>query len=268
MRVAQSRGVLRLTQFAALTAAALARGKRQGDFDPASAAAFGNDLAKRVIHRLGITVSFTGERPRGLFLLVSNHRSYMDIPVLMSAVPALFLAKQEIQSWPLIGKTAEIAKTIFVDRDSRSSRKRALAEIRRTLVAGTPVALFPEGTTTRGPSTLPFRPGSFWLAAELGIPAVPVAVSYADPMNAWIDDDPFVGHFVRQLSARDVDIRVAFGPAITGTDGFAMRDAAESWIRADLAPRDAISFAPRAFPRGDDEGELPRPFFGGLAPAT
>jgi 1-acyl-sn-glycerol-3-phosphate acyltransferase len=265
----RARGLFRLSQFVALTASALLRGKRQGDLDDASAAAFGNDLAKRILSRLGITVSFTGERPRGLFLLVSNHRSYMDIPVLMSAATAIFLAKEEIRSWPLVGSTAAIAKTIFVDRDSRPSRKRALAEIRRTLLAETSVALFPEGTTTRGPSTLRFRPGSFWLAAELGVPVIPAAVSYADPMNAWIDDDPFVGHFVRQLSAREVDIRVAFGPPITGTDGLAMRDAAQAWIRGALAPRDAIAFAPRALPRGDDEeGQLPRRFLGGLAPAT
>ncbi|MGH7803688.1 MAG: hypothetical protein ACREQJ_05025, partial [Candidatus Binatia bacterium] len=124
-----------------------------------------------------------------------------------------------------------------------------------------------------GPSTLPFRPGSFRLAAELGVPVVPVAVSYADPANAWIADDPFVGHFVRQLSAATVDIRVAFGPAFRGGDGFELRDAGEAWIRAELAARDAIAFRPRAVPltRDDDEaGARPRSvlFPGGLAPAT
>lgn len=267
----RARGVYRLAQFMAITASAIARGKRQGELDETAAVAFGNDLATRIIDQLGITVSFTGDRPRGLFLLVSNHRSYMDIPVLMSAAPAIFLAKQEIQSWPLIGTASTMAKTIFVDRDSRPSRKRALAEIRSQLGAGVPVALFPEGTTTRGPSLLPFRPGSFWAAAELGVPVVPVAVSYADPENAWIDDDPFVGHFIRQLSAPTVDIRVSFGPTFSGRDGFELRDSAEAWIRSALEPRDAIAFSPRIAPlvRDDDEEDArPVLFPGGLAPAT
>jgi 1-acyl-sn-glycerol-3-phosphate acyltransferase len=268
----RARGLYRLGQFAALSVAALLRGRRRGELDFAAAAAFGHDLAEKIVERLGIHVTFTGERPRGLRLLVSNHRSYMDIPVLMSAAPAIFLAKEEIGAWPLVGSVAAMARTIFVDRDSRSSRKRALAAIRQTLVAGTPVALFPEGTTTRGPGILPFRPGSFWLASELGLPVVPVAISYADPANAWIDDDPFVGHFVRQLSAPTVDIRVGFGPPLMGRDGFALRDAAEEWIREELALRDAITFGRTIVPLAgdDDEGTLPRTFAlpGGFAPAT
>ncbi|MGH7803335.1 MAG: lysophospholipid acyltransferase family protein, partial [Candidatus Binatia bacterium] len=170
LRVAHSRGLYRLTQFMAITAGAIARGRRRGALDPRDAVAFGNDVATRILSRLGITVSFTGERPSGLFLLVSNHRSYMDIPALMSAAPAIFLAKEEIRSWPLVGAAATMAQTIFVDRDSRPSRKRALAAIRSHLSTGIPIALFPEGTTTRGPGALPFRPGSFWAAAKLGVP--------------------------------------------------------------------------------------------------
>ena len=273
LRVAHSRGLYRLAQFLAITGSAITRGKRQGELDARAAVAFGNDVATRILSRLDISVSFTGERPRGLFLLVANHRSYMDIPVLMSAAPAIFLAKEEIRAWPLVGAATKLAQTIFVDRESRPSRKLALASIRRHLRAGIPVALFPEGTTTRGPGTLPFRPGSFWAAAELGVPVVPVAVSYADPANAWIDDDPFVGHFIRQLSAATVDIRVAFGPSFAGRDGFALRDAAEAWIRTELAPRDAIAFSPRRVPLTRDDGEAgarPRSllFPGGLAPAT
>lgn len=237
------RGIRRLLQFAAISAEALRRVRKQGGVDPATAALEGRRIAGRILDRLDIDVRVSGSPPSGLYLMVSNHRSYMDIPVLMSVAPAVFLAKREIGGWPLVGSLARELHTIFVERDDRASRKLALAAIRRLLESDTSVALFPEGTTTYGPGVLQFRPGSFWLAAELGVPVVPAAVSYVDPANAWIDDDPFVGHFLRQLSAPEIAIDVSFGPALRGTDGFALRDAAEAWVRESLAPRDRLAWS-------------------------
>lgn len=268
-----ARGILRLFRFAAITAAALAEGRRRGALDAAAAAREANRVATTIVERLGIEVRIEGARPSGLHLLVCNHRSYMDIPVLMSAAPAIFLAKREIGGWPLVGALARQLGTIFVERDARASRKRALAAIRRTLALGTSVALFPEGTTTTGPGTLGFRPGSFWAAAELGVPVVPAAIAYAEPSNAWVDDDPFVGHFLRELSAPVVEIDVRFGPPLRGRDGFALRDEAEAWIRDALAPLDAATAERRRLRTSNDASAARPPSValpalpGGLAPS-
>jgi 1-acyl-sn-glycerol-3-phosphate acyltransferase len=262
-RAIPARGILRLLRFAAIAAAVIAEGRRRKPLDAIASAREAHRVASAIVERLGIDVRVEGTPPAGLHLLVCNHRSYMDIPVLMSVAPGIFLAKREIAGWPLVGALARELGTIFVERDSRPSRKRALASM---------VALFPEGTTTTGPGIRPFRPGSFWAAAELGVPVVPAAIAYAEPSNAWVDDDPFVGHFLRELSAPAVEIHVRFGPPLDGRDGFALRDEAEAWIRSMLAPLDAASAHRRRRSPGES-APRPRPLelpglFGGLAPTA
>ena len=68
-----------------------------------------------------------GARPRVLF--VSNHVSWVDIVVIGSIVPVAFVAKREVASWPLVGITAKLQRTVFVDRARRHQAGDAVAEI-------------------------------------------------------------------------------------------------------------------------------------------
>ena len=66
---------------------------------------------------MGVRVAVRGEPPGAPFLLVANHLSYLDIPVIGSQVGAIFVAKSEIAGWPGIGFVCRAINTIFIDRN-------------------------------------------------------------------------------------------------------------------------------------------------------
>jgi len=195
-------------------------------------------LATMLLRLLGVVIERQGAPPPGLCVVVANHRSYVDIPLLMSAAPSVFLAKTEIAAWPLFGTSARLSRTVFVDRDDRDSRNRALAELGARLDQGERIAVFPEGTTTTGPGCLPFRTGAFRLAAARGLPVVPIAICYRDRRDAWVDDASFVGHFLDRFREPNMVVTLAIGPELRGADASMLKDRAERWILQRLAGAD------------------------------
>ncbi len=228
-----TRALARLARFAGITGAAtaglLARAAARRSSIEHSARA-GHEWALAVIGRLGLDLRVNGSPPPPGVLVTGNHRSYVDIPAILAATPAIFLAKVEVGAWPLLGWGARIAHTIFVCREDAASRKQALAQMRRVLDRGTSVALFPEGTTTKTPGMLPFHRGSFRLAAERGYGVVPAAIRYDDPEDAWIDDESFVAHFRRRCGRRDIRLTLDLGPVLHGSDPESLKTRAEDWI--------------------------------------
>ncbi|HVE84862.1 MAG TPA: lysophospholipid acyltransferase family protein [Myxococcales bacterium] len=191
---------------------------------------------RSLISLLGVELEQEGPRPPEGSILVANHRSYLDIPALLSVVPCLFVAKQEVGRWPLLGRAAGLAETIFVRRDDRRSGARALRAVRRAIQQRRTVTIFPEGTTFGGPGVLPFEPGCFQLASSMRVPVVPVALEYGRTEDAWTDPDDgtFVAHFLECLSQRKVRVRVAFGAPLEDGDPDALRLRTRHWIEAHL----------------------------------
>ncbi len=113
-------------------------------------------------------------------LLVANHISWLDIHVINTLVPAAFVAKDDVRSWPLIGWLCARTETIFLARGSRAAAQDARERIVAALRAGTPVAVFPEGTTTGGERLLPFHGALFQGAIDAGAPVMPLALRYLD----------------------------------------------------------------------------------------
>ena len=113
----------------------------------------------RVLRRLlRINIRIVGEPVRDrATLFVSNHVSWVDIVVIGSIMPVAFVAKREVASWPLIGVTAKIQRTVFVDRKRRQRTGEAIAGMINRLASGVPVVLFAEGTSSDGNRVLPFR---------------------------------------------------------------------------------------------------------------
>ena len=70
---------------------------------------------------LGVTLIIEGAPPTGAALLVANHVSWLDIPVLSAIAPLSFIAKREVRVWPLFGAMAKLQRTVFVNRESRHS---------------------------------------------------------------------------------------------------------------------------------------------------
>ncbi len=141
----------------------------------------------RVVGDLGAVRARAGRRP---VLFVSNHSSWVDVPVLGGQLEAAFVAKSEVGSWPLIGTVARLGRTAFVSREpARAAREgEAMAE---RLRRGDDLILFPEGTSSDGSRVLPFHAGFFSLAKPLpGRDRVPVpleAIPIVQPVSLVYD---------------------------------------------------------------------------------
>ncbi|MHA7880059.1 MAG: lysophospholipid acyltransferase family protein [Saccharospirillum sp.] len=110
-------------------------------------------------------------------LIVANHLSWLDIPVLGSVLPTYFLSKAEVRRYPLIGWLANQAGTLFIERGTHQLEVvRDLMQTR--LTEGHFLTFFPEGTTGDGLTLKPFHPRLFAAAIETGMPVFPVALDY------------------------------------------------------------------------------------------
>jgi 1-acyl-sn-glycerol-3-phosphate acyltransferase len=125
-------------------------------------------------------------------LVVSNHRSAVDIPILLTHFGGSALARSDLEHWPLLGLAARKAQTIFVDRESRHSGAQAIRAIREQLRRERTVNVFPEGTVFEGDEVRPFNAGAFAASRGLGVEYVPVGLTY--PPGHEFREDGFVEH--------------------------------------------------------------------------
>ncbi|HKM64802.1 MAG TPA: lysophospholipid acyltransferase family protein [Acidisphaera sp.] len=109
-----------------------------------------------------------GKRP---VLFVSNHSSWLDIPVLGGRLPACFVSKDEVGTWPVIRTIARLGRTVYVSRNRRRTAEEA-ALMRGRLADGDNILLFPEGTSSDGSRVLPFR-SAFFAIADAPTPDAP-----------------------------------------------------------------------------------------------
>jgi 1-acyl-sn-glycerol-3-phosphate acyltransferase len=174
--------------------------------------------SKSILFTLGFIVKRNKIPTIGNYILMPNHRSYVDIFLMGAYSPSAFIAKAELLNWPLIGSALKHCKAIMVKRDSLRSMVYTMQAISQSIKDGIPVTLFPEGTTTFGPGTKSFKSGSFKIAAELNIPIIPCAICYHDRDDAWVGDDPFVAHFFRQMWKPVSHVEVCFGEPISSTN--------------------------------------------------
>ena len=176
---------------------------------------------------LGLKIQASGERPyrRGLFI-ACNHCSYTDVLVIGSIMPAVFVAKAEVISWPVFGWLAKIGGTIFVNREAQRSTLLAVREAEEILAHSVNVVIFPEGTTDNGTQVDRFKSSFFRIPVTARLPVLPVSICYTSvdgkpprttPANemAW-HNMPLFPHFLNLLSKKRIDVRVHFNEAIDG----------------------------------------------------
>lgn len=203
----------------------------RGDQREVAGKRFRTRWLSHVPYRLGLRMEMEGIPHPGPCLYVGNHLAYIDPIVVLMHVDAKVVAKAEISSWPLVGYSASMIGTIFVRREEKNSREEAAKSIREALESRSSILVFPEGTTSAGPGTLPFRPRSFDAAFLSGVPVQPVAISYDSPAVPYIGNDTFIPHFFRLFSMRLISGRVVFGPAMYGENTCEM---ARKWIEEEL----------------------------------
>ncbi len=181
---------------------------------------------------LGARIRESGPPPESS-LVVSNHLSYLDILVLGSRFPSLFVSKAEVARWPVMGLLARTSGTIFVDRDRKRDLPKVASQIAGELEAGSSVVLFPEGTSSGGADLLPFRPSLLAPAAQTGRPVRYASLRYQAPPGhppasqclCWWGDMAFGGHFwaLLRLPYFDADVRFGAEP-VGGTDRKVLAD--------------------------------------------
>lgn len=179
---------------------------------------------------LGIEVEVFGDLPDEEVLLVPNHRSYIDICLLPPYFTTVYVAKAEVKKWPIFGQGAQAARTIWVQRDSATSRRQTREAISERLAQGFSVVVYPEGTTTKAPELKDYRPGMFYRAAEGNIPVVPVALEYGEINDSWVGTDTFVPHFLQCFRKPKTYVRMTIGPVMRDTDGERLRSSAQNWV--------------------------------------
>jgi 1-acyl-sn-glycerol-3-phosphate acyltransferase len=173
---------------------------------------------KSVLFVCGIKINKNEIPGNPYFILLPNHRGYLDIFIVAALTPGAFVAKAELQRWPFLKTGAKLTNTIFVSRSELQSLIATMNKIKASVKKGIPVALFPEGTSYKGPLTKPFKKGSFKIAADTGIPVIPMAIHFEDENDAWVGDDTFVGHFFRQMGKPVTRATIRYGKPATNSD--------------------------------------------------
>jgi len=141
--------------------------------------------AKRLLRILRIKITLTGEVLKFLskdtYLIVSNHISWLDIPVIFSLKLITFVSASEVKTWPIIGILAKISGAIFVDRNRKSSLVEVIQAMNHHFKnEKQSICIFPEGITSNGYQVLPFKSNLFQSAFESNKLLLPLSIKYKE----------------------------------------------------------------------------------------
>jgi 1-acyl-sn-glycerol-3-phosphate acyltransferase len=144
-----------------------------------------------------------GVAPLAHAMVVANHVSWLDIFVINACVPCRFVAKSEIRAWPVLGKLAEQAGTVFIERGQRRELRQFFKGLVACLEQGQRVAFFPEGTTAQQGALLPFHANLFEAALDAKVAVQPYALRYLDAHGALHPSISYTGEttFVQSMLA-------------------------------------------------------------------
>lgn len=190
--------------------------------------------ARNLLKGVGVRLENEGVAPEFPCLVVSNHRSYLDPILMLTEVDGYPVAKAELANWPLIGKGAKLAGILYLRREHSGSRVNTLRSMEEKVREGFSVIIFPEGTTSGLPGTLPFKKGVFQIAAKTGLPVVPVALIFADKKDFWLGKQTFLSHAGRRFREKEICVKVCYGPVLQNNDPEDLLAQARNWIETRL----------------------------------
>ena len=190
----------------------------------------------------GVHCPASRKNPGGGVLNVANHLSYLDILILSSLRPSLFVSSQEVRRDPLLGTLTRLGGSLFVERRSHSGLKAEIGALSRVLKEGAQVVLFPEATSGNGEAPLPFRSALLQAALDGEVPVQGTCLSYI-----WVDDHSFgpgvrdrvyyygdhrfLPHLLGLLRVRRVDVVTMDLPVVIPYPGLTRHDLADALHR-------------------------------------
>jgi 1-acyl-sn-glycerol-3-phosphate acyltransferase len=141
--------------------------------------------AKRLLRILKIKITLNAEALKLLskdsYLIVSNHISWLDIPVIFSLKPVTFVSASDVKTWPIIGMLAKISGAIFVDRNRKSNLPDVIQAMNHHFLnEKQSICIFPEGITSNGYQVLPFKSSLFQSAFESDKLLLPLSIKYKE----------------------------------------------------------------------------------------
>jgi 1-acyl-sn-glycerol-3-phosphate acyltransferase len=139
------------------------------------------NYSKRALGILNVGVRFHPETHPWLKggLIVCNHLSYIDVLVISSCIPTLYITSVETGSSGWIGAICRIAGCLFVERRKVTALRGEVTDIHKTLSSGLPIVLFPEATSSDGCDVLPFKSSLFECALRSKVPIHSLCLKYA-----------------------------------------------------------------------------------------
>ena len=212
--------------------------------------------SQRTLRTIGVAVQVhPGQDFSAMFtapqLLVANHVSWLDVLVIQSLQPSVFVAKKEVRSWPVVGAIAQACEVVFVDRGSPSSARKMVADVRDALARGYRVTGFPEGTSTEGHDVRMFHANLFEAAIDGEAVVLPVALRYINATTgehcqvaAFVGDIGFVESLHKVMCAPSITVNLSMGEPVS-SQGHSRRTLAQLCHRSVSAQLEALSATTR-----------------------
>lgn len=185
---------------------------------------------KLLLWVLNINVKVFGKKnPNNMpTLYVSNHLSYLDIPVLGSTLNGRFIAKNEISHWPFAGYLSRVGNTIFINRNLKFLKKNK-SIISDHISSGDNIILFPEGTTSDGMRVLKFKSSLLYSLDQKNIIIQPIVINYKSingmplnrwlkPIIAWYGDMDLKPHIINIFKLFSIKAKITFLTPLNGSD--------------------------------------------------
>ena len=153
------------------------------------------------------------------YLIISNHVSYVDVLILSSLIPSVFITSVELKNTALLGTIAKCSGSIFIERRKASDLKAEIESIAFVLKNGFSVVLFPEGTTSNGDCVMQFKKSLFDSAIIAQADVFPVYIRYTRIDNKLLTQQTrdsvyyyggvtFFKHVTRLLSKKSIEVMV------------------------------------------------------------
>lgn len=175
--------------------------------------------------RVSTLTSGHSNLPEGPALIVANHMGMLDILMIASQRPCVFVTSYELKETPVVGWLTQVGGCVYVERRSRQNIHNEVKNIQGTLKSGLSVVVFPEAMSTNGDYVHPFKKSLFVSAAGTGVPVLPITINYLEvnqsPVTSqnrdqvcWYGDQPFHLALWRLMCNSSIKTELTFHPTL------------------------------------------------------